>query len=51
MYDDGQGVAQNYAEAARWYRKAADQGNASAQLNLGVSYYDGQGCCKITPRR
>ena len=23
------GVTRNYAEAARWYRKAADQGNAT----------------------
>ncbi|MFH1620128.1 MAG: hypothetical protein ABIG11_09550 [bacterium] len=25
MYDNGQGVAQNHSEAARWYRKAAKQ--------------------------
>jgi len=35
MYADGQGVAQNYAEAVRWCRLAADQGNAAAQSNLG----------------
>jgi hypothetical protein len=28
MYDNGQGVQQNYAEAAKWYRKAADQDEA-----------------------
>jgi TPR repeat protein len=27
----------------RWYRKAADQGNADAQNNLGVAYYNGKG--------
>jgi TPR repeat protein len=27
----------------RWYRKAADQGNAEAQYNLGVMYANGQG--------
>ena len=27
----------------RWYRKAAEQGAASAQLNLGLMYYNGQG--------
>ena len=43
MYDKGQGVVQNYAEALRWYRLAADQGQASAQANLGVMYGYGQG--------
>ncbi len=28
MYDDGQGFAQDYAEAVKWYRKAAEQGQA-----------------------
>jgi TPR repeat protein len=27
----------------RWYRKAAEQGDASAQYNLGRCYYDGTG--------
>jgi TPR repeat protein len=36
-------VPQNYAEAMKWYRKAADQGNAAAQNNLGVMYDEGQG--------
>ena len=31
MYDNGRGVAQNDAEAVRWYRKAAEQGDAGAQ--------------------
>ena len=31
MYDSGQGVRQDYAEAFRWYRKAADQGYTEAQ--------------------
>ena len=26
-----------------WYRKAADQGNAQAQFNLGIMYHGGQG--------
>jgi TPR repeat protein len=33
-YENGQGVAQNYAEAARWYQLAADQGNAQAKSKL-----------------
>jgi len=43
MYDDGQGVPQDYTEAVKWYRKAAEQGSAKAQNNLGVMYDDGQG--------
>ena len=43
MYEDGQGVPQNYAEAVKWYRLAADQGNARAQSNLGFMYEKGQG--------
>jgi len=34
---------QDYAEAARWYRKAADQGDAGAQFDLGLMYCRGQG--------
>ena len=26
LYDRGKGVSQNYAEAVRWFRRAADQG-------------------------
>jgi uncharacterized protein len=36
-------VPQNDAEAVRWYRLAADQGNASAQYSLGVMYEAGRG--------
>ena len=35
---NGQGVAQDYAQALDWFRKAADQGNADAQCNLGSMY-------------
>ena len=34
------------AEAVKWYRKAADQGNAPAQYNLGNMYRTGQGVAK-----
>jgi TPR repeat protein len=27
----------------KWYRKAAEQGYAAAQSNLGAAYYHGQG--------
>lgn len=34
MYNAGQGVAQDFKEAAKWYRLAAAQGHAEAQFNL-----------------
>ena len=34
---------QNYLEAVKWYRKAADQGQASAQNALGYCYSQGNG--------
>jgi TPR repeat protein len=43
MYDRGEGVPQNYREALKWYRKAADQGNAMAQYNIGAMYVSGHG--------
>ena len=46
MYDYGRGVAKDYAEAVRWYRKAAEQGNANAQYNLGLMYEEGLGVAK-----
>ncbi|HEX2668453.1 MAG TPA: tetratricopeptide repeat protein, partial [Gammaproteobacteria bacterium] len=32
-----------YAEAATWYKRAADMGIATAAYNLGTLYYNGQG--------
>ena len=43
MYDEGRGVPENDTEAVKWYRKAAEQGDASAQYNLGVMYANGWG--------
>ena len=43
VYARGTGVGQDHAEAARWYRKSAEQGNAQAQYNLGLSCHDGTG--------
>ena len=42
-YEKGEGVPQNYEEAAKWYMKAAEQGHANAQNNLGLCYYVGNG--------
>ena len=43
MYDKGQGVPQDYKTAVKWYRLAAEQGDADAQYNLGVMYDKGRG--------
>jgi hypothetical protein len=43
MYAKGRGVPQDYGQAADWYQKAAEQGNANAQLSLGASYNAGAG--------
>ncbi|NRB17508.1 MAG: sel1 repeat family protein [Rhodobacteraceae bacterium] len=43
MYDIGEGVLADATEAVRWFRLAADQGNASAQFNLGLMYGNGEG--------
>src|ERR1017187_4656498 len=34
---------QDYAQAAFWYRKAADQGLVKAQSKLGLLYHNGKG--------
>lgn len=43
MYGNGKGVPLDHAEAAKWYRKAAEQGYAKAQWYLGRAYYNGAG--------
>jgi len=40
------GVAKDEAEAVKWYRKAAEQNYATAQVSLGVCYQYGQGVAK-----
>ena len=37
------GVSEDDVEAVRWYRMAAEQGDANAQFNLGVMYDNGEG--------
>ena len=46
QYHNGEGVPQDYKEAARLFRLAAEQGYAPAQVNLGYVYYSGQGVPK-----
>ena len=39
----GQGVPQDDAEAFKWYKLAAEQGRADAQMTLGLMYATGKG--------
>ena len=41
MYQEGEGVPKDSAEAVKLYRKAADQGSPAAQCNLGCMYVYG----------
>ena len=45
-YAKGQGVAQDHAEATRWYRKAAEQGDAASQYSLALCYAKGKGIAR-----
>jgi TPR repeat protein len=46
MYRSGDGVPKDSAEAVKWFRKAAEQGNAVAQNILGAMYARGDGVPK-----
>jgi TPR repeat protein len=48
-YEYGPGVAISYSEAAKWYLKAAMQGNTDAQLSLGTFYFRGVGVTQSYP--
>ena len=39
-------MVKNHVEAAKWFRKAAEQGYANAQSNLGFMYATGNGVVK-----
>ena len=41
-------LKQDLKEAAKWYRKAAEQGIADAQFRLGVAYANGEGVLEDT---
>jgi len=43
LYRNGQGVAQDYAQALSWFRKAAYKGHESAQFSLGEMFENGRG--------
>ena len=47
MFEHGdEGAVQNDAEAVKWYRRAAEQGNDLAQVNLAVMIAQGRGVPK-----
>lgn len=43
MYQNGEGVPQNYSKAVKWFRKSAEKGDAAAQLSLARIYDKGHG--------
>jgi hypothetical protein len=51
MYAQGQGVAQDDAQALVWLNKAADKGFAPAQFSLGWMYRNGHGVAQAAGPR
>ncbi|MDE7136204.1 MAG: hypothetical protein K2N91_06185 [Muribaculaceae bacterium] len=43
MYQYGYVVDKDYTEAVKWYRKAAEQGDADAQIRVGGMCQHGYG--------
>jgi hypothetical protein len=46
MYGDGRGASENYAEAAKWFRRGAEPNNISSLYSLGFYYFYGMGVPK-----
>jgi len=46
MYESGRGVERNYAEAIRWFLKAAEQSDPYSQSHLGYLYETGLGAAR-----
>lgn len=42
-YEEGRGVAPDFGEAVKWYRRAAEQDHVQGQNNLAVMYASGLG--------
>jgi len=47
MYYRGRGLPQDDRAAAEWFRRAADQGDTSAQFYLGGMYSEGRGVPQV----
>ena len=43
MYENGEGVKQDFAKAAKYYQLAAKQENADTQYNLAYMFLNGTG--------
>lgn len=43
FFENGEGVEKDQAQAIKYYRLAAEQGDADAQFNLGCCYEGGNG--------
>ena len=43
QYEQGKGIAKDYAQALAWYHKSVDAGNAGAMDALGDMYRGGKG--------
>src|SRR5206468_3559631 len=41
-----EGVPQDYAQAIKWFQRAANQGDLVAQMGLGGCYWEGRGVPK-----
>jgi TPR repeat protein len=48
LYYEGRGVQQDNREAARWFKRSAKQGLASACNNLGLCYEAGAGVDRVS---
>ena len=46
LYQMGQGVPRDYAQAMKWYRQAANAGLPQAMTNIGYLYSKGLGVAK-----
>lgn len=43
IYESGYGGVQDYKEAMKWYKLAADQGHTESQISIGTMYKNGLG--------
>jgi len=50
LYTNAQGVPRDFAEALKWYQRAAEKGFAPAQFNLGLAHELGRGVAQDEPK-